>query len=86
MIVIFLSFKIIVLLKCVFLHKHVKHSLLKLGRLCHYSIKTIFFGYLKTLSSARLCQINPSFKRLMLVLLSKRFEVMPPPAVDLSVM
>ena len=44
------SFKIIALLKYVFLHKHVKHSLLKLGRLCHYSIKIIFFGYLKTLS------------------------------------
>ncbi len=46
----FESFKIIALLKYVFLHKHVKHSLLKLGRLCHYSIKIIFFGYLKTLS------------------------------------
>ena len=33
-----------------------------------------------------LCQINHPFMRLMLVLFSKRFEVMPPPAVDLSVM
>ena len=46
----FESFKIIVLLKCVFLHKHVKHSLLKLSGLCHYSIKIISFEYLKTLS------------------------------------
>ena len=44
----FESFKIIALLKCIFLHKHVKHSLLKLSRLCHYSIKIIFFGYIKT--------------------------------------
>ena len=44
------SFKIIVLLKYVFLHKHVKNSLLKLSRLCHYSIKIISFEYLKTLS------------------------------------
>jgi len=30
--------------------------------------------------------INHPFRRLMLVLFSKRFEIMPPPAVDLSVM
>ena len=46
----FESFKIITLLKCIFLHKPVGDSLLELGRLCHYSIKIIFFGYLKTLS------------------------------------
>ena len=33
-----------------------------------------------------LCQINHPFRRLMLVLFSTRFEVMPPSAVDLSVM
>ena len=46
----FESFKIIALLKCTFLHKQVKHSLLKLSRLCHHRIKIMFFGYIKTLS------------------------------------
>ena len=42
--------KIISLLKYIFLHKYVKHPLLKFDRLCHHSVKIIFFRYSKPLS------------------------------------
>ena len=43
-------FKIIALIYFIFLHKHVKQSLLKSDRSYHYNIKIIFCGYSKSLS------------------------------------
>jgi len=40
-------FKIISLVYFIFLHKHVKQSMLKSDRLYHYNIKIIFCGYSK---------------------------------------
>ncbi len=44
------------------------------------------YRVVKIMGATTASQINHPFRRLMLVLFSKRFEVMPPHSLDLSVM